>query len=101
MEAQEIKTLLYNTSVLFLFLFTEIFREPVAIDLIRIIQEACVRFRKQAADFEEPLRTLSASCNIVFPWAELVAVPEDLFIVTNAFCTLHSAYCMVVPFEDM
>lgn len=37
----------------------------------------------------------------VFPWAKLSAVPEDLFIITNVFYTLHSAYCMVIPSEDM
>lgn len=95
MEAQGIKTLLYNTSVHFLFPFTETVRKAAATDLIR-------------SDSENELQILRShpgphllAVLTVFPWAELSAVPEDLFILTNAFYTLHSAYCMVVPFEDM
>lgn len=36
--------------------------KSAATDLIRVMQETCVRFRKRAADFEEPPRMLAASC---------------------------------------
>lgn len=58
--------LLYNSSVCFLFAFTETHRKTAAADLVRVIQEAYARFRKWAADFEEPPRTLGVSLGRAF-----------------------------------